>query len=58
MSFKVTKTQRFVFKMESAENPAVGCEAEKAALDFDAIVREMRSRQEEIKKHLRRNSNS
>ena len=47
-----------MFKMESAENPVVDCKAEKAGLDFDAIVREMSSRQEEIKKHLRKNANS
>ena len=52
MSSKVTRTQQWVFKMESAENPVVSCEAYKAPLDFDAIVREMSSRQEEIKKHL------
>ena len=55
---KVTSSQRFVFKMNSTENPVVPCEAEKADLDFDAIVQEMKSRQEEIRKHLRKNTNS
>merc|ERR1711974_324942 len=55
---KVTRTQRLVFKMESAENPVVPCRAEKVDLDFDAIVREMNSHQEEIKKHLQTNADS
>ena len=45
-----------VFKMESAENPVLPCKAEKVDLDFDAIVREIISHQNEIKKHLRQNA--
>ena len=47
-----------MFKMESAANPLLPCGAEKADLDFEAIVQEMKSGQEEIKKHLRKNAGS
>ena len=47
-----------MFKMESAVSPLLPCGAEKANLDFEAIVQEMKSHQEEIKKHLRKNAGS
>merc|ERR1711974_583103 len=49
---KVRRTQRYVMQMNSTENPILPCEAEKANLDFDAIVREIASEQEAINQSI------
>merc|ERR1711974_39563 len=49
---KVTRTQRFVMRMVSGENPRIPCQAEKTDLDFDGIVRDIVAQQEAIKKSI------
>ena len=39
-------------QMNSTENPLLPCEAEKADLDFDGIVRDIAGQQDAVKRSL------